>query len=82
MPEPFQPLDQRMTHPISVDFVEVIGTEFAVLFFPFQQVIGDDQQLMGHRDDGSLGSAPGRYPPVKGSQVVVLLGGYGPTCLG
>ena len=74
MAESLQPLYQGMAHPIGIDVVEVVGTQFAVLLFAFEQVIGDYQQLVCDGNDGPLGSAAGCHASVECSQVVVLLG--------
>ena len=38
--------------------VEVIGSQLAVVFFVFEQVISDHQDGVSHGDDGSFAAAP------------------------
>ena len=57
---------QRMTYPFGIDVVEVLRTQFAVLFFVFQQVIGADQQLMRKRQTFlPLGRLPALFQVVR-----------------
>ena len=82
MTEAFEAFHKGTTDSVCVDVVEVVGAELPIFLLAFQQIIGDYQQWMCDRKDGTLGSASRCHSSVECRPVILLLRGGGPTGLG
>src|SRR6266446_2451756 len=65
----FQPADQGSADSVHVDAVKVVCTEFLVVFFTLQHVIGNLQQRMCYGHDRALGSPPSSNAPIQRREV-------------
>lgn len=54
MPELLEPLHQVSLETVGVDAIEVVSAKILVVALVLLQVIGNDDDGMRHRDDGSF----------------------------
>ena len=74
-----QPLDQVTFQPFGIEAIEIVTPEVFAGAIGFEQVIGDEQDVVGNGDDRPFGAAPGAPPTIAGGQVGGLRAGCRPA---
>ena len=72
MTESLPPPDENVRDVPLVEAVEIIGSEFAVVYVALQHVVCHHQKGMSHGNDRSFPTSSRRQTIVKGCEVVLL----------